>query len=184
MINVTLNVDADKIQGTVDELLANMDEAAKTAMVKEMLKEALSSQTDPLNKRNKEQEIIRGLISRGGYYAPKTEDEARKSSDFTYAMREYKSPRELLINSLTKEVLDLAKAEAKKTVAEDEEIKNMIATVIDEVKKDFPKIIQEALVLQIGNALSKLSMDITNYSHQANSVYGSLENIQKRLNGG
>lgn len=113
-------------------------------------------------------------------FSEESDDEIRRGWDFKQAMGDWKSTKETMIETITKEISAAYREEVRKVIENDPKIQAMKDEVVQIVRTTFPKAVHDAMVQWMASSLMfETTMGIRNSSEDVQKMQADLFN---RLN--
>lgn len=179
-MNITIDIEANQISDSVKNILDSLTQEQKQTVAATILKEWLTTPND-FERIVKEKDTIERLKN-DSYNRNKSEDEIKRSYDFTRAMAEYKSTREIMVKEIITATIDHYKAVVTSIVASDSQIQEMKKQVIETVKNEYPKIIHDAMILSISSQLVPMISHVHNALFQSQQTCELVKKLGSQLN--
>lgn len=184
-MELKLNIsDADfgaELKQIIDSLtLEEKKEIAKEVMVK-CLNEITDCQRTLMEKEKQVFEQIKNQMSSYDTDKSKTPEQLRTHYKYAALMLEVKSPKEEAIKEILFAATSSFKEQAKNLIDTDEKLKQLWDVTSEEIKKDFPKFIHDAMMYWFSSHLGNMQMGIQNSLMQAQNAAFSLKTIESRM---
>lgn len=144
-MKIELEVDPKDLTKSLKEILDTLPPEQRLELARKAMETWLREPYD-IERKVREREVIENLKNKSNYGRPETEEEIRNSYGFRNAMQEWRSTKERMIETITKEISDQYKAAVREVLAQDQKIQAMKDEVVKIVKETFPKIFHEAMV--------------------------------------
>lgn len=151
-MKVELTIDSSNIGETLVDLFKNLPQEKKEEIASQVLEKWLTQPYD-IERKAAGQKIIRELRERGDSTWKDNSDEYRKKKDeeiygsyeFSQRMRNFKSSKEEMILSITQSSIEHYKKITQEKIQNDEQLKKIMEIAFEEIKKDFPKYVHDAI---------------------------------------
>lgn len=155
-MKIELDVDPGNLAKSVNEILATLTPEQKLDIAKQTMEKWLKEPYD-FERQVKEREVIDKLKgNRSSYRDHESEEQIRKSYEFSNAMSGFKSSKEVMLKTISEGILESYKAEIKKTVESDPKIQAMKEEVIAIIKETFPKSVHDAMVQWMASSMNTM----------------------------
>jgi len=170
-MEVKLTIDSSNIGETVVELFKNIPAEKKEAMALDILGKWLAEPYDTERKAYEEEAKRKALerILASSYDWDRknhgTIETVHNSSQFRDLMNGFKSSKEVMVETITKEATEIYRTKVVEFVKTDEQLQKVMSLTMEAVKEDFPKFVHDAMMYwfaqQMSTTMSTASMALT-----------------------
>jgi len=191
-MQVVINIDSANFGSTVEDLFKSLTTEQKGEIAKDLIVKWLSEPSG-FERAAYEQSLIdqvkAGTIKIGSSYdnvdwTKKDDNEIRGSYQFNDKMKGYKSSRERMIEDITSAASRTFSENITTLVKEDEQLKQKWEIVKEEIAKNFPAMVQSAMISYFIGNMQEIQTSMYNLRTNVDSLNYFKDNIQQKLNGG
>jgi len=183
-MQVVFNIEAGQLGETVLEVFKNLTEEKKQELALELMKSWLKEPHELERKVYEEQKVE--------YFRRYKNESNRNYKDMPYekiiedwyfkdAMKDFKSSKEIMVETIVAAAKKSFQGHVDKYVAEDEQLAKIRGVVTEELKVEYPAIILEALTRSVSQAFSSM-IDVGARNQSQLMMHDSmLNNIRQKL---
>lgn len=174
-MKIELEIPADLMNVTIIDVFKSLTYEDKKALAEKVL---LSWMTEPMNTEHKlkEQQVIEYLRANEHYnFEDKSDNDIKHNYRFKQCMEKFKCTRDLMLIELCRESVSFIQKSLETLLKEDTEYKNMLEAQLKEVKDNFPKFVQEAVV-------TWFCQNIIAMTENLRQVHGNLDTLNDFMN--
>lgn len=191
-MQVVINIDSANFGSTVEDLFKSLTPEQKGAIAKDLIVKWLSEPSG-FERASYEQTLIdqvkAGTLKIGSSYdnidwTKKDDNEIRGTYQFNDKMKGYKSSRERMIEDITAAASRTFSENITTLVKEDEQLKQKWEIVKEEIAKNFPAMVQSAMISYFIGNMQEIQTSMYNLRSNVDSLNYFKDNIQQKLNGG
>ena len=184
-MQVTLNIDSANIGGPVEQVFATLSDADKKDLAKQVMLEVLHK---PMTAEREAFacgvcEKLVADYANDSYPGNriKTVEEARKHYKFNEAMSKFKSSTDRMMEEITRSACTHYKQMVDELVKSDEQIQQVMCSVRDQFAKDFPAVLNSAMIQYFANQMGSIGTAIATAANANMNVGFLSKNIQTQL---
>lgn len=144
-MKIELEVDPKDLTKSLKEILDTLPPEQRQELAKKTMEAWLKAPYD-IERKVKEREVVERLKGKRNYGRPETEEEIRSGYDFRNEMQGWRSTKDQMVETITREIADQYKTAVREVLAQDPKIQAMKEEVTAIVKETFPRIFHEAMV--------------------------------------
>ena len=190
-MEVTLNVDSKDVADNLNDIMDTLTPKQKRALAKQMLDKWLDEPCK-VELMTKETQVLREMKAqnteiyvRGGYKRcdgdEVNDDEIKGSSDFRDRIRNFKTSKEFMIEGIVREVVNYHKKEIANAIQSDPQLEKLSNAVFEYLKKNYGKIVQQAMVYWLNNHMNEITSDLSNVICKVPSIEEDVQAITQRM---
>jgi len=178
-MKIELNIDQTTLGPTIEDVFKTLSQEDKAALAKQVMLEFLNT---PHNGERKvhEAEVVKG-IKLDPYYRDWTEERIRSNYVFTEKMGQWQSTHNKMVRAISDAAVAEYRAQAKELVQNDEQLKQVAVVVMEEIRKDFPKFVHDAMMAYFVEQMNGMSQGLIKSLCQANNAESLTQQINQRL---
>jgi hypothetical protein len=154
-MKIEIDVDPKDLAKSMKEILDTLPPEKRVEIARDTMQAWLKEPYDA-ERLVKERAVLETLMSKQGYGRKESEKEARSSWEFAEEMKKFRSTKDTMIETITREISASYQAEVKKVVESDPKVQAMKDEVIQIVRETFPKAFHEAMVAWTANNLQMM----------------------------
>jgi hypothetical protein len=154
-MKIEIDVDPGDLAKSMKEILDTLPPEKRVEIARDTMQAWLKEPYDA-ERLVKERTVVETLCSKSGYGRKESEKEARGSWEFAEEMKKFRSTKETMIETITRETVSFYQAEVKKVVEGDPKIQAMKDEVVQIVRETFPKVFHDAMVAWTSNNLQMM----------------------------
>lgn len=194
-MKVELNIDSTTLGPTVQDVFNQLTPEQKQQLALEVMRGFL---TEPHGAERiaYEQKLFDGwrrtgarLRAQWGYANPHGDIDAAAASDDTLRhtdayveqMKGFTSTRSVLVAEITKAAIATYRESAEALVKADPQLQAVLAQVLDEVRKDFPKYVHDAMIAWFCSNLTRMGEGIGQALMQSSQAAQLSDDVLRRL---
>jgi cell wall assembly regulator SMI1 len=183
-MNVTLNIDPTQLTGELQEFISKLTDQDKKDLVTAVVKDYYSefAKFDEREKQLLDRQAIEYARKEGGtYYANdlKTDEGARRNHYYRQFMDRHVSLAELTRREISSAIKSELKTQVDSFIKTDPACQAMITQAMEDVKNNFPALLQAALVQHMANQMSSVAHTLSAFGQQ---VDNKLQYLQGQIN--
>ena len=163
-MELTINIDKANFGATLEQVFDSLTEYDKHNLAEKCMLEVMRK-PNGAEREAYEAELCQTIVDQrcNDNYSPvKTVEAARASSYFRDGMRGYQSSQDKMISLIVTSAVSHYKELVTELVAKDEKLAEMYAAMREQLIKDFPAMVQAALVHQFAGTMSSIGQTIQN----------------------
>lgn len=181
-MKIELEVDPGGVTKSLKEILDTLTPEARLELARKAM-ESWLREPYGLERKAHEEEVLRNLRPQRDYSGrQETDDEIRRGYKFQEAMRGWKSTKEQMVETVTKEVTADYKAQVKAVIESDPKIQAMKEEVTKIVKETFPAMVHDAMVTFMASNMQMMLSSAMGIEQMAKQVDGMQAAVAQRLN--
>jgi hypothetical protein len=154
-MKIEIDVDPKDLAKSMKEILDTLPPEKRVEIARDTMQAWLKEPYEA-ERLAKERAVLETLMSKQGYGRKESEKEARSSWEFAEEMKKFRSTKDTMIETITREISASYQAEVKKVVESDPKVQAMKDEVIQIVRETFPKAFHEAMVAWTANNLQMM----------------------------
>lgn len=154
-MKIELDVNSGDLAKSVNEIMSNLTPEQKLELAKQTMEKWLREPYD-FERVARERDVIEGIRAKDTYGRKETEPQIRGGYEFSNSMRDWKSTKETMVSTITREIMEAYKAEVKKVVESDPKIAAMKDEVVAIIKSKFPQAVHDAMVTWMAESMQAM----------------------------
>jgi hypothetical protein len=191
IMEITLNVKSDQVSDSLSEIMTHLTDDQKESIAKQMLNKWLEEPC-VLDKVQRESEALRQLKSSpnreiylsnyGRIYVEKaTDEQLKQSSEYREFLRNYKTPKELMLEGITAKVIAYHQQEVSKAIESDPRTNAIKEATIEHLKQNYGALVQNSIMYWLSNHMSEIAMGVQQSLCKLPSIEDNVRAINERL---
>ena len=112
-----------------------------------------------IEKAQREAEVLRQL-KKSWDHRDKSDEEILKGYDFQNKLRDFKTSREIMVAGIREEIIKNYKEHTEKLVEEDKQLEEIKQSVVAELVKDYPNLVQKAMTMWFTTHLGDIARNM------------------------
>lgn len=186
-MKIELDVDPKDLAKSMKEILDTLPPEKRAEIARSTMEAWLREPYDA-ERKVKEREVVEKLMAKDSYGRKETEQEIRSGYAFRQEMGGWKSTKEVMVETVTRETIAAYKAEVSKVVETDPKIQAMKDEVVQIIRETFPKAVHDAMVQWMASSMQTMfetTMGIRQSAEDASkmqqNVFSRLSEVEGRL---
>lgn len=181
-MKVELNIDASNIGETVIDLFKNLSEDQKRDITLGIIKNWFDMPYGA-ERELKEQQAIAEYRRKNPSQADAPDYRIKDNWEIKSIMGKFRGAREQFLFEANKQVVELVKAGVTERLKVDPEIQKMVDSVTEEVKKDFPKFVHDAMIAWFCGNMHAMAGGISQALMQSRDAENISKSVYERITG-
>src|SRR5262245_41369014 len=182
-MKISIDVDEGMVGKSVEDILKGLNPDQRTRIAQEIMKEWLATTFQDSERAVKEKQVIDQLRKddRWNSYKDKSDNQIRSDYSMSRAMEGWKSTREIMIETITREVTKTYQDYVKELIATDPSLvvmKNEVAKVVTE---SFPKMVHDAMIAWFAKQIGTVMEGVNTSMAQIPQLAKFQEELANRL---
>lgn len=180
-MKIELDVNPGELSKSVVEIINNLTPEQKVDIARQTMEKWLKEPYD-VERLAKERQVVEKLMAKDTFGRKETEQEVRNGYQFREEMRGWKSTKEAMVETITRETVASYQAEVKKVVESDPKIQAMKDEVVQIIRETFPKAAHEAMVTWMASSMQAMFETTMGIRQSSESSSKMQQDIVSRLN--
>lgn len=180
-MKISIDVDEGMVGKSVEDILQNVTPEQKNVIAQEIMKEWLKTTFVDHQRKVREQEVLKEVRNASSYNRTKTDAELLSDWSFQNAMKDWKSSKQVMIETITRQMADAYKEYVKDLVENDPAFKAMKEEVGKIVRESFPKMVHDAMIVWFSGQMEAVMQGVHAASVQIPQLTKFQEDMAKRL---
>lgn len=181
-MKVEIDVDPGQVGQSLKDVLGSLTLEERRALAVKTMESWLRDPYD-VERVAKERWAVDEVKAKyaGEYGGPKDDQAARQHYRFREMMEKWRSTKEIMVETITREIVDHYKAEVKRTVETDPKIQAMKDEIVKVMIETFPKIAHDAMTLWVASNFQNMFLATANLEAQVKQMGETMNGVSQRL---
>lgn len=181
-MKIEMNIDASNIGETLLDVFKTLNEDQRKEVAVKVLHEWLR-EPECIHRTGLHRKALAFARERNSWHKEKSDEWFSSTDEYKRFMKDNKTPKEIMIDTITKEVIEWQKKEITKAIKADPLVEQMKNETMAAIKEQFPRIVNDAMIAFFCQNMSEMASGLSRALMMTHQTDQTVKKIAEKVLG-